>query len=116
MNAKSMNKNVLVVGGAGYIGSHVAKELFKKGYYPIIYDNLINGHREFAKWGAFIKADLSNKTTLDIVFQKYSIIAVMHFAAFTYVGESVEDPRKYYINNVAHTIDLLDLMPKNTDS
>lgn len=103
-------KNILVVGGAGYIGSHACKELHNKGYNPIVFDNLIYGHKEFAKWGEFVLGDLNNPEQLRLTFQKYKIEAVMHFAAFAYVGESVEHPMKYYTNNVAATLNLLNVM------
>lgn len=106
-------KNILVVGGAGYIGSHTCKELHRQGYNPIVYDNLIYGHREFVKWGEFILGDLQNAHQLDLLFSKYKIDAVMHFAAFAYVGESVEKPQKYYQNNVVATLNLMDTMNKH---
>ena len=103
-------KKILVVGGAGYIGSHVNKELNKRGYETIIYDNLVYGHKEYVKWGIFEFGDLNDKARLEEIFNKYNIEAVMHFAAFAYVGESVKDPSKYYNNNVSNTINLLDVM------
>lgn len=103
-------KNILVVGGAGYIGSHTCKELFKKGYNPIVLDNLIYGHKEFVKWGEFVLGDLNDINQIRLVFEKYTIDAVMHFAAFAYVGESVEEPQKYYNNNVVATMNLLNVM------
>lgn len=101
---------ILILGGAGYIGSHVNKELTKKGYCTLVFDNLVNGHKEFVKWGDFIQGDLENIEELRIVFKKYSIKAVMHFAGFAYVGESVIDPQKYYINNLKNTLNLLQVM------
>lgn len=106
-------KNILIVGGAGYIGSHTCKELHKQGYNPIVYDNLIYGHREFVKWGEFILGDLEDKEQLELLFSKHHIDAVMHFAAFAYVGESVQDPQKYYQNNVSATLNLLNVMKKH---
>lgn len=103
-------KNILVVGGAGYIGSHTCKELNLKGYNPIVLDNLIYGHKEFVKWGEFILGDLKDSEQIRLVFQKYKIDAVMHFAAFAYVGESVKQPQKYYMNNVMATLNLLNIM------
>lgn len=103
-------KNVLVVGGAGYIGSHACKMLSQKGYNPIVFDNLIYGHKEFVKWGEFVLGDLANIDQIRLVFRKYKIDAVMHFAAFAYVGESVEHPQKYYANNVVATLNLLNVM------
>ena len=101
---------ILIVGGAGYIGSHLNKEINKKGIETVIFDNLSYGHRDFVKWGTFEKGDLGNIEDIRAVFKKYPIEAVMHFAAFTYVGESVEDPQKYYQNNVKNTLNLLQVM------
>lgn len=106
-------KNILIVGGAGYIGSHTCKELHKQGYNPIVYDNLIYGHREFVKWGEFILGDLEDVAQLELLFSRYHIDAVMHFAAFAYVGESVQNPQKYYQNNVLATLNLLNVMKKH---
>jgi len=101
---------ILIVGGAGYIGSHANKELTKRGYKTLILDNLVYGHESSVKWGTFVQGDLGDKETLRKVFKAYEIEAVMHFAAFAYVGESVTDPAKYYQNNVVNTINLLDVM------
>lgn len=101
---------ILIVGGAGYIGSHINKELNKRGYETVVFDNLSYGHEDFVKWGNFEQGDLGNIEDLWQVFRKYSIDAVMHFAAFTYVGESVENPQKYYLNNVRNTLNLLQVM------
>lgn len=101
---------ILIVGGAGYIGSHLNKEINKKGIETVIFDNLSYGHIDFVKWGTFQKGDLGNIEDIRAVFKKYPIEAVMHFAAFTYVGESVEDPQKYYQNNVKNTLNLLQVM------
>ncbi|HOK63701.1 MAG TPA: UDP-glucose 4-epimerase GalE, partial [Soehngenia sp.] len=95
---------------AGYIGSHTNKLLTQKGYQTLVYDNLIYGHKESVKWGEFILGDLNDIEQLRLVFSKYDIEAVMHFAAFAYVGESVENPEKYYINNVSNTLNLLQVM------
>ena len=103
-------KNILVVGGAGYIGSHTCKMLHQKGFNPIVLDNLIYGHRDFVKWGEFILGDINDEQLLKLVFQNYKIDAVMHFAAFAYVGESVTNPEKYYLNNVSATLNLLKVM------
>jgi UDP-glucose 4-epimerase len=101
---------ILIVGGAGYIGSHLNKEISKKGYKTIVFDNLSYGHEKFVKWGIFERGDLGDIEDIRKVFKKYRIEAVMHFAAFTYVGESVEDPQKYYMNNVKNTLNLLQVM------
>jgi len=103
---------ILLTGGAGYIGSHVNKLLTNNHYETLIFDNLIYGHREFAKWGEFILGDLENTQQLELLFQKYKINAVMHFAAFAYVGESVVYPQKYYLNNLRNTLNLLQVMMK----
>lgn len=104
------DKYILIVGGAGYIGSHVNKLLNMKGYKTVVFDNLVYGHREFVKWGEFILGDLANKEQIRLCFKNYNIDAVMHFSAYAYVGESVTNPSKYYNNNVACTLNLLDTM------
>lgn len=102
---------ILVVGGAGYIGSHTVKHLLDNGYSVVVADNLVYGHLEAVdKRAHFIKADLVDKLSLENVFNQYEIDSVIHFAAFTYVGESVENPSKYYQNNVVGTLNLLDVM------
>lgn len=106
-------KQILVVGGAGYIGSYMCKYLFQNGYEILVFDNLISGHREAVKYGHLIKGDLADEKSLDNVFENYNIEVVMHFAAFAYVGESVKNPGKYYRNNVINTITLLDTMLKH---
>jgi UDP-arabinose 4-epimerase len=103
-------QNILVTGGAGYIGSHACKALAKAGYRPIAYDNLSYGHAWATKWGPLERGDILDRSRLDEVLKQYNPIAVMHFAAFTYVGESVADPGKYYRNNVAGSLTLLEAM------
>lgn len=103
---------ILVCGGAGYIGSHINKQLNRKGYDTVVFDNLIHGHSEAVKWGEFVQGDLCNTPELEDVFKKYTIDAVFHFAAYAYVGESVEKPEKYYYNNVVNTLNLLKAMRK----
>ncbi|MCD6584212.1 MAG: UDP-glucose 4-epimerase GalE [Desulfobacteraceae bacterium] len=103
---------VLIVGGAGYIGSHVNKGLFSRGYDTVVFDNLSTGHRDAVKWGDFVLGCLSDEVQLELLFKEYDISSVLHFAAFAYVGESVEDPEKYYRNNVANTVNLLSVMRK----
>jgi UDP-glucose 4-epimerase len=105
-----MAKNILIVGGAGYIGSHINKALNKIGYNTIVFDNFSTGHRDFVKWGKLIEGDLSDYDLLCRVMKENDIDCVMHFAAFAYVGESVSNPKKYYINNVQNTITLLNAM------
>ncbi|PLS02089.1 UDP-glucose 4-epimerase GalE [Neobacillus cucumis] len=103
---------ILVVGGAGYIGSHLVKELVEKED-VVVLDNLSTGHREAVdKRAIFVKGDLGNEEDLYMVFRSYPIKAVMHFAAYSLVGESVTDPLKYYENNVASTLTLLKVMMK----
>lgn len=101
---------ILVCGGAGYIGSHINKQLNKEGYETVVFDNLVYGHKEAVKWGELIVGDLKNIADINAVFDKYDIDAVFHFAAYAYVGESVDDPEKYYYNNVANTLNLLNAM------
>lgn len=106
-------KNILVIGGAGYIGSHMVRMLAKQGYNPVVFDNLSKGHREAVVNYPFELGDLGDKARLTEVFKKYGIEAVMHFAAFAEVGESVKEPSKYYHNNVAKVLDLLDALVEN---
>ncbi|MGQ9806511.1 MAG: UDP-glucose 4-epimerase GalE [Chlorobiales bacterium] len=101
---------VLVTGGAGYIGAHAVRELKKAGYEVVVFDNLIYGHRELAQGARLIIGELENVALLREVFAEHQFDAVMHFAAFAYVGESVENPAKYYRNNVVATLNLLDVM------
>src|SRR4051795_12665097 len=104
--------NVLVAGGAGYIGSHTVKRLKEAGHSPVIYDNCSRGHREVAdilKVPAVI-ADLNDRQVLARTLRDHKIDCVMHFAAYAYVGESVEKPLDYYWNNVSTTITVLETM------
>jgi UDP-arabinose 4-epimerase len=103
-------KSILVTGGAGYIGSHTCKALASQGYLPITYDNLVNGHRGAVQWGPFEHGDVLDRVRLDEVIAKYRPHAAIHFAAFAYVGESVADPGKYYRNNVAGSLSLLEAL------
>jgi len=104
---------ILIVGGAGYIGSHINKELNKQGYKTVVFDNLSSGKKDLVKWGEFFEGDLGKIETIREVFKKYPIEAVLHFAAFKAVGESVIDPQKYYKNNVANTLNLFEVMKEN---
>jgi len=106
----SQLQTILVTGGAGYVGSHACKVLAALGYRPIVYDNLVYGHEEAVKWGPLEVGDIADRATLDAAIERHRPQAVMHFAAFTYVGESVADPGKYYRNNVAGTLSLLEAM------
>ena len=100
--------NILVVGGAGYIGSHAVKMLGAAGYNPVVYDNLSKGHREAAQNFKFIEGDLGDYAKILRVLKDEKITAVMHFAAFIEVGESVKEPSKYYNNNFVKVVTLLD--------
>jgi UDP-arabinose 4-epimerase len=99
-----------VTGGAGYIGSHACKALAGAGYVPVAYDSLVYGHREAVKWGPFVEGDLADKPHLLETLRRYEARAVMHFAAFAYVGESMTKPQLYFHNNVGNTLTLLDAM------
>mgnify|MGYP000229222922 FL=1 len=101
---------VLVVGGAGYIGSHMCKTLMNLGHDVVILDNLSTGFRELAKYGKLVVGDLEDREFLDGLFSRYQLDGVVHFAAASLVGESIVDPAKYYRNNVSNTINLLDTM------
>ena len=105
---------ILVLGGAGYIGSHTVYELIDAGEEVVIIDNLETGHAEAVHPDAkFYKGDISDKSFLNDVFQKENIEAVIHFAAYSLVGESVENPLKYYENNLSKTRDMLEVMVAN---
>lgn len=101
---------ILVTGGAGYIGSHVCQEVANQGFVPVAYDNLSAGHAWAVKWGPLELGDIQDIPKLRMVFDKYKPKAVVHLAAHAYVGESVENPLKYYKNNVAGTLALLEIM------
>jgi UDP-glucose 4-epimerase len=101
---------VLVTGGAGYIGSHVVKELIRRGYSPVVYDNLQTGHSEAVLNAPLILGDLADSQKLNEIFRSYPIQSVMHFAADCLVGESVTDPLKYFNNNVKNSLQLLEIM------
>jgi len=110
MRKSDTRKRVLVTGGAGYVGSHACKALARAGYLPVVYDNLSRGHAWAVKWGPLERGDLLNAARLAAVLRKHRPFAVLHFAALAYVGESVEDPLRYYRNNVGGTINLLQAM------
>ena len=101
---------ILVVGGAGYIGSHTAKALARAGYEPVVLDHLRHGHRWAVRWGPLVETDLADPDALRAVFKKYRVAAVIHFAALIEAGESAREPAKYFRNNVVNTINLLDAM------
>jgi len=104
---------ILVTGGAGYIGAQTVKRLNAAGLETVVLDNLSTGHRDFARWGAFIQGDVGDALTLDRLFSSRSIEAVVHFAAASQVGESVRDPLFYYDNNVSGAITLLSAMRRH---
>ena len=105
---------ILITGGAGYIGSHTLKHLLDEGFSCVVVDNLSYGHIEAVdKRAKFIRADISDKNAMNNIFSENKIEAVIHFAGFIAVGESVENPSKYYQNNVAGTLNLLDCMIQN---
>lgn len=101
------SRTVLVVGGAGYIGSHTCLTLAEHGYTPVVFDNLSNGHAEFVRWGPFEKGDIRDRKRLDEVIAAHKPDAVLHFAAMIEVGESVRDPVAFYDNNVIGALTLL---------
>jgi len=102
--------SILIVGGAGYIGSHTAKLVAASGQEPVVFDSLVYGHEWAVKWGPFVKGDLADASAINGVFKAHRIDAVIHFAAFTAVGESVVNPRRYYRNTVVNTLNLVDAM------
>jgi UDP-glucose 4-epimerase len=101
---------ILVTGGAGYIGSHVVKELLRQKYQPVIYDNLQTGHQNATRNALFIRGDLSDPVKLKETFQTHRIDGVMHFAADCLVGESVQNPLKYFNNNVKNSLNLIEII------
>jgi UDP-arabinose 4-epimerase len=105
-----MSQSILVTGGAGYVGSHACKALAKAGYRPVVYDNLSRGHRDVVRWGPLVEGDLHDRARLAAALRSHQVTAVMHFAAFAYVGESVTDPEVYYANNLGGTLALLGAM------
>lgn len=105
-----MSKTILVTGGAGYIGSHACKALAKAGYEPLAYDNLVYGHRHAVRWGPFVEGDLADRALLAETIRRFEVAAIMHFAAFAYVGESVLKPEIYFRNNVINSLGLLETM------
>lgn len=112
-NSRVSGSNVLVVGGAGYIGSHMAKALSQDDWGVVTLDDFSTGYREAVRYGECIEGDLGDAALLDRVLSNYAIGAVMHFAAYSLVGESVVAPARYYRNNVAKTQVLLDALVRN---
>ena len=105
-----MMRCVLVTGGAGYVGSHACKALAAAGNVPVTLDNLVYGHRSAVRWGPFVEGDAGDEALVRRVLREHSISAVMHFAGFAYVGESVSEPARYFSNNFSATVRLLEAM------
>lgn len=101
-------ETVLVTGGAGYIGGHTAKALAMAGYLPVVYDNLVSGHERAVRWGPFVRGDILDRAALGDVISAYGPRAIIHFAGFASVGQSMDDPGLYYRNNVAGSLSLLE--------
>jgi UDP-arabinose 4-epimerase len=104
---------ILVTGGAGFIGAHTCKTLATHGLHPIAFDNLSRGHRDMVRWGPLVCGDILQPADLDRAFERYRPKAVIHFAAFAYVGESVAQPLAYYQNNVSGLINVLNAMVRH---
>ena len=105
-----MTGNVLVTGGAGYIGSHACKALARAGYTPVTFDNFVTGWRDAVRFGPLVEGDLLDRAALDRAFIEYAPVAVMHFAALSLVGEAMVDPARYWRNNVMGALTLLEAM------
>jgi len=101
---------VLVTGGAGYIGSHVCKALARAGRLPVALDNLVHGHRAAVRWGPLVEGDIRDRALVECTLREHRIAAVVHLAAYAYVGESMRDPAKYFGNNVIGSLTLLEAM------
>ncbi len=110
---KNLNKKILVVGGAGYIGAHMVRQLSNARCDVVVLDNLSTGHRKLLQGGEFIQGNLGDSDLLDRLFAAHAFDAVMHFAAFSQVGESMHQPLLYYRNNLAETVALLDAMVRH---
>ncbi|HEY7289801.1 MAG TPA: UDP-glucose 4-epimerase GalE [Vicinamibacterales bacterium] len=106
------DRAVLVTGGAGYIGSHASKALARAGYRVVAFDNLVAGHRSAVKWGDLVEGDITDPRAVASALERHRIFAVMHFAAFLDVGESVREPAKYYRNNVVGALTVLECMAR----
>ena len=106
----SESRAILVTGGAGYIGAHCCKALSEAGHIPVSFDNLSTGHRDFVKWGPLVVGDVCDTQRVADAIVTHEVAAVMHFAAFSQVGESVGDPQKYYLNNLCGTLSLFKAM------
>ena len=103
----------MLIGGAGYIGSHMTKMLVRSGYEVVVVDNLSTGFARAVKYGKLLEGDLADIEFLENIFQAHQFEAVMHFAACSLVGESIQTPAKYYRNNVSNTLNLLDVMVRH---
>ena len=101
---------MLVTGGAGYIGSHACKALSRAGYTVVVYDNLVAGHREAVRYGTLVEGDVADVARVRDTLRRHQVFAVMHFAAFLDVGESVREPARYYRNNVTGALGVLEAM------
>jgi UDP-glucose 4-epimerase len=110
LNRERLSMNVLVTGGAGYVGSFTVRLLGQSGHEVWVYDNLVYGHRSAVPEGRLIVGDLLDRARVEATLLEHEIDAVVHFAAFAYVGESVTEPSKYYKNNVVGTLSLMDAM------
>ncbi|MAP95530.1 MAG: UDP-glucose 4-epimerase GalE [Ponticaulis sp.] len=108
-----MSDNVLVTGGAGYVGSHTCLALHDAGFTPVVFDNFSNGHREFVQWGPCVEGDIRSPQDLEQAFETYKPIGVLHFAALIEVGESVKNPIAFHENNVVGAINLISLAKKH---
>ena len=108
-----MSDTVLVTGGSGYIGSHCCKLLAERGITPVALDNLSGGHEWAVRWGPLVRADVRDAEALDEAFRRHRPSAVLHFAALIAAGESVQDPGRYYHNNVAGTLELMEAMRRH---
>jgi UDP-glucose-4-epimerase GalE len=106
----SRDSSILVTGGAGYIGSHACKALAHAGYMPVTLDNLVHGHRAAVRWGPFVRGDIGDGELVRRVLRAHRIQAVLHFAGYAYVGESMSEPAKYFANNASGTVSLLEAM------
>jgi UDP-arabinose 4-epimerase len=105
-----MSEAILVTGGAGYIGAHACKGLARAGYRPVVFDNLSRGHRTAVRWGPLVEGELADREGLRTAIEQYRVSAVMHFAAYAYVGESIADPALYYRNNLGGSLSLFEAM------